>query len=154
MDNRRRNDFNKLSREQKLELARALFQRGSDAYTAAKAAFQKVYPTAPDEMIVPGLSHTYVEGVDAALDFIAGAEMFLRDPDDEWLGFGFTYELLYHAYNWHMFLILLPEGTGDLLKSVDDLKRSVETGVDQKTILKDIEDLRDQLTGHRGLPNL
>ena len=51
MDNRRRNDFNKLSREQKLELARALFQRGSDAYTAAKAAFQKVYPTAPDEMI-------------------------------------------------------------------------------------------------------
>jgi len=35
-----------------------------------------------------------------------------------------------------------------------DRESRIETGVDQKAILKEIEDLRDQLTEQRGLPNL
>jgi hypothetical protein len=105
-------------------------------------------------MINAAVHHIYVDGADAALDFIAGAEMFLRDPNDEWVGYGVTYELLYHAYNWHMFLTLLPEGTQELLDTVDDLKKTIEAGVDQKEILRAIEELRAQLVGHSGLPSI
>ena len=144
-------DFSQLTWEQKLELARAVFQRGSESHDAAIAAFRKVYPTATDEMITTAYYHIYVDGSDAALDFIAEAEMFLRDPDKDWLN---TYDLLYHTYNWHMFQALLPEVTQDLLAAVDYLKRSVEGGADPKDVLKEINDLRDQIAWHTGLPQI
>jgi len=102
-------------------------------------------------MITTAMYHIYGDGIDAAPDFIAEAEMFLRDPDEDWLN---TYDLLYNTYNWHMFQALLPEVTQDLLAAVDYLKRSVEGGADPKEVLKEINDLRDQITGHTGLPQI
>jgi hypothetical protein len=122
-----------------------------DCYQAATEAFKGVYPEASAEMIATAVHHIYTDGTDAALDFIAGAEMFLRDPNEDWLSH--QYDLLYHLYNWHMFLSLLPEGTQDVLDALDDLKESVKKERDPKEILDAITELRDMLMGHRGQPD-
>jgi hypothetical protein len=142
--------------EEQLELAQALFRR-ENSYDAARAAFRLAYPGVPDELIASAAFHVYTDGVGAALRFIAAAELFLRDPHEDWLGFsgGVTFELLYHLYNWHVLQWLMPQVTQELLDGLDDLKTSVESGEDPKEILKAIKDLREALTGEgRSAPDI
>jgi hypothetical protein len=91
-------DIHGFTRDQRLDLARALFERGESTHDAAAAAFRRAYPAAHEPMIETAIFHVYTEGVDTLLDFIASAEMFLRDPTSEWIGIesGVTFHLLYH----------------------------------------------------------
>jgi hypothetical protein len=98
-------------------------------------------------MINSAVHHIYTDGVDAALCFIAGAEMFLRDPHEDWLGYGESYELLYHVYNWHVLRGFMPKGTQELVDGLDDLKDAVASGDVPDDLLKRIGRLRDLLTG-------
>lgn len=73
-------------RQERLELAIALLRRDGDV-PAATRALRKAYPTAPEEMIRTAVHHLYVDGPEAALDWLAESELFLRGDIDE-IGYG------------------------------------------------------------------
>jgi hypothetical protein len=60
-------------------------------------------------MVEAAVFHVFRGGVGATLDWLAAAELFLRDPA---AGFdhGATWHAVYHLYNWQQFQALLPVG--------------------------------------------
>lgn len=103
-----------------LDLVQALLQR-TEVCDPAAAAFRQAYPNAPTKMIEAAVFHVYQDGVGAALDWVAAAERFLRDPSS---GFnsGATWHAVYHLYNWQQFQALLPIGRDGVLERLADLK--------------------------------
>ncbi len=69
-----------MEREKALELIGALLAR-QDAKGDANTAFAKKYPDAPKEMIHAATFHVCVDGIDAALDWLASIEEFLQNPE-------------------------------------------------------------------------
>ena len=65
--------------------------------------------------------HVFRDGVGAALDWVAAAERFLRDPVGG-LDHGATWHAVYHLYNWQQFQALLPIGREGMLDRLSDLK--------------------------------
>jgi hypothetical protein len=55
------------SREQRCEIVRTLLQR-SNLSSEAKQAFRQAYPNAPEKMLKTPVFHTYVDGIEAAID--------------------------------------------------------------------------------------
>ncbi len=139
-----------LSREERWELARALFER-ADAPCDARAAFRRKYPTAPKEMIDTAAFHVYVDGPEAVLDWLADAELFLRDPDHK-LCCGVTWHLLYHVYNWHQFEALLPDGTSGVLGLLADLKQFAEDG-ELEGVQQTVKELERMFDGNVDCPD-
>jgi hypothetical protein len=109
-----------LASPETVKLIQALLARRGVAETAA-AAFRRAYPDAPPGMIDAAVLHVFREGVGAALDWVAAAERFLRDPT---VGFdyGATWHVVYHLYNWQQFQALLPIGRASVLERLADLK--------------------------------
>ena len=136
------------SREQRLELVRDLFAR-QNAPADAVEAFRKRFRSAPDEMIKTAVHHIYVDGAEAVLDWLADAELFLRDQDHG-LSYATSFHLLYHVYNWHMFQVLLPEGKTDVLDLVKELKQHADDN-DLESMKRTVDELEERLTG--GSPN-
>lgn len=72
-------------------------------------------------MIEAAIFHVFRDGVEAALDWVAAAERFLRNPDE-----GFddraTWHAVYHLYNWQQFQALLPIGRHGVLDRLADIK--------------------------------
>ncbi len=148
--------IHELNTQEKLELARALFQRdANERYQAALSAFRFVYPNAPEEMIQSAVHHVYTDGVDSLLGIIAASEMFLRDPREDWIGFvsGLTFEALYHMYNWHMFQYLLPEGKQEVIDALQELEEDIMAGKEAQKILTAVRGLRDLVSGVRDNPD-
>jgi hypothetical protein len=121
------------------DLVNALIGR-TEMIAAAKEAFHKAYPDAPQHMIEAAVFHVFSDGVWAALDWVAAAERFLRDPSHG-LDNAATCHLLYHLYNWQQFEALLPTGRGGLLDRLNDIKHFLDEGDDKaaREVLKQLE---------------
>ena len=97
-----------MTRDEALKLIDALLAR-PNAIEDGRIAFAKRFPDAPKEMIDTATFHVCVDGIDAALVWLASIEQFLRTPENG-LDYGATWHLLYHLYNWQQFDALLPLG--------------------------------------------
>jgi hypothetical protein len=106
-----------LTSPETLELVHSLLGRAE----VAAAAFRKAYPDAPPHMIDAAVYHVFRDGVGAALDWVAAAERFLRDPA-RGFDYGATWHAVYHLYNWQQFQALLPIGREGVLERLADLK--------------------------------
>jgi hypothetical protein len=115
---------NQLSLAERLDLVNRLFSR-NDLGRDGREAFLRAYPTAPESMRATAAFHVYVDGCEALLDFLADAERFLQNPENE-LDQGKTFHVLYHLYNWLQFQALLPEGKQSLVNLLGDLKQFVD----------------------------
>jgi hypothetical protein len=109
-----------------MELVHSLLQR-TNLREAADAAFKKRYPDAPQHMIESATFHVFSDGIGAALEWVAGAEQFLRDPS-KGLNSASTYHVLYHLYNWQQLEAILPAGRAGMLEWLDDLKHYLAEG--------------------------
>jgi hypothetical protein len=93
-------------------------------------------------MIDTAVFHVFRDGVGAALEWVAAAERFLRDP-----GHGIDYcatsHLVYHLYNWLQLEALLPIGREGILERFADVKLFLAEGAQEAAIdvLKQLEDL-------------
>jgi hypothetical protein len=102
------------------ELINALLGR-SDLLDAAADAFRRAYPDAPSSMIAAAVFHVFCDGIGAALNWVAAAERFLRDPSHG-LDHGATWHVVYHLYNWQQFEALMPVGREGVLERLKDIK--------------------------------
>lgn len=98
----------------------ALLDRGPNRTELAREMFRRKYPNATEQMISAAVFHLYVDGIDAAVGWLADLEHFLADPDHE-LSFGASSHLLYHVYNWHQLESLMPHGKVGMHELVDDI---------------------------------
>jgi hypothetical protein len=108
------------------ELVNALLARSNLAATA-EAAFRQAYPDAPAQMIDAAVHHVFRDGIGAALDWVAAAERFLRDPSGG-VDYGATWHVVYHLYNWQQFEAVLPIGRVGVLERLRDMKLFLEEG--------------------------
>ena len=130
-----------LADSQTLDLVHALLARGEVA-AAAAAAFRRAYPDAPAHMVEAAVHHVYREGVGAALDWVAAAERFLREPAGGF-DYGATWHAVYHLYNWQQFQVLLPVGRDGVLERLADLKLFVSEGSTEAAgqVIRQLEEL-------------
>ena len=140
----------RLSAGERLELAIALARR-TDREQRARDALRHCYPTAPEPMLHSAAFHLYTDGWEAAVDFLADLELFLRDPEHT-LDYGVSWHLLHHVYNWHQFRALLPEGRSGLVELVAELKQFVADG-DQEAIRRTVEELEEMVEANRSAPD-
>ena len=137
--------------EERRALALALLAR-TDGPAAGRAAFRQRYPLAPDAMIHTAAHHVYVDGPDAVLNFLAEAELAIREPRHE-LHRGVVWELLYHAYNWFQFRELLPHGQQEVIDLVAQLRQAVEEN-DMAFVRATLENLEDVVGGSESVPEI
>jgi hypothetical protein len=130
-----------LDKHDSWELVAALVQR-PDLADVVRTALKQAYPEAPPAMIDTATFHVAVDGVYAAIDWLAAVERFLREPSKE-IDYGATCHLLYHLYNWQQFQILLPHGRAGMLEWLEEAKFHLSEG-DTKAVgvaLKQIEEM-------------
>jgi hypothetical protein len=72
-------------------------------------------------MIEAAIVHVFSDGVGAALEWVAAAERFLRNPAAGF-DYGATWHAVYHLYNWLQFQALLPIGRDGVMDRLADLK--------------------------------
>ena len=137
--------------EEQLDLARSLFARANRS-ADARAALRASYPSAPEAMIDTAAFHIYVDGVDAALEFLADAERALREPKHR-PDVGIAYHLLYHLYNWLQFEALLPDGHQDVVDLTAELRKAAKEK-DWETVSSLIGELDDVVSGSRSAPQI
>lgn len=138
-----------LPHEERLALAMALLKRPRRR-PEGREAVRAVFPQAPEEMADTAAHHLFGDGVDAALDLLAAAELMLRAPGRD-LDRGTVQHLAYHLYNWMQFIALLPDGKQELLDLVAQLKEAVEEN-DLPFIRQTAELLGDVVGGSRSHP--
>jgi hypothetical protein len=124
-----------------MNLVNALLGR-AEVVEAASAAFRRAYPDAPPHMIEAAVFHVFRDGVGAALEWVAAAEQFLRNPGTGF-DYGATWHAVYHLYNWQQFQALLPIGGEGVLDRLSDLRlflseNNTEAAAD---VVKQLEDL-------------
>lgn len=103
-----------------VELVHALLARDK-FYEPATAAFRQAFPDAPENMIEAAFYHAFQDGIGAALDWVAAAERFLREPG-QGFDFGATMHAVYHLYNWQQLQTLLPIGRAGVLERLGDIQ--------------------------------
>ena len=140
-----------LSDAERRQLALALLARPS-RIEDGRSALRAKYPDAPQSMIDTATHHVYVDGPGAVLDFLADAELAIRDPSHE-IDYGAAYHLIHHVYNWLQFRALLPEGRADVLELVRQLRQAIDEK-DEKFIQLTLTELEDILDGNRDLPDV
>lgn len=143
-----------MDRPSRIALAEALLARvpRPDRWEAGKAAFRRVHPGAPDAMVVTAVHHVYGDGVDAVLDWLADAELFLRGESGG-LDLGLTYHLLYHTYNWLQFEALLPAGIGGLREHIAEIKELI-ADEDWEAVAALVEEMEDIVEGSENPPDV
>lgn len=141
-----------LSREEKLQLVNWLFSLEFDELNSrAKEQLAKAFPTAPEAMLQTARFHLYVDGKDAALDWIAELARFLQSPDQPPPSYGHSWHLLYQVYNWWQFCALLPEGKPGLQELVKEVRELIEEG-SPDAALSTLKILEDSLDGNLDHP--
>ncbi|MBP0028877.1 hypothetical protein [Roseofilum sp. Guam] len=131
----------------KMEILKSLVER-TNLTRDAREAFKKAYPNAPDAMIEVAIFHVYVDGIGAALDWLVSVEEFLRNPNSQMDGS----HLLYHLYNWHQLVALLPEGSPRIIELIEDIKVYLNENEFQAA-LDSVEELEDRFKGQLNHPN-
>lgn len=139
-----------LSREDRSSYARSAMDRGAERIEMARVAFRQLYPAAPKEMIEAAVFHVYVDGIDAAMMWLAESERFLRNPSKA-IHSSVTYELLNHVYNWHMLDSLMPSGRPGLLGMLDEIHQFAAEG-DTEAIQASIKSIKEMLDGNETAP--
>lgn len=139
-----------MKEDEALQLLKALLAR-PNRIEDAKQAFAKRYPDAPKEMLETATFHVVVDGIGAALDWLASIETFLKNPD-RGLDYGVTWHLLHHLYNWQQFEALLPLGKHELAGQLKDIKMFLEES-NPDAAKKGIEDLLKCLDGNLASPS-
>ncbi len=150
-DHARKLGIHALSGDQRRELALALLARPKRAEDGLEA-LQRKFPTAPSSMVHTAAHHVYEDGPDAVIDFLADAELAIRETDHD-LDMGVTSELLYHVYNWLQFRAILPEGRRDLVDLVAELKEFTKDK-DWDAVAKTVQELEDLVKGARTPPDV
>ena len=123
------------------ETVNALLGR-TDLIAVATDAFRRAYPDAPQHMIEAAVFHVFRDGVGAALEWVAAAERFLRDPSHS-LDHGATWHVVYHLYNWQQFEALLPIGREGVLERLKDMRLFLKEGDPEAAqgVLKQLEEM-------------
>ena len=143
-----------LSREDKLQLLNWLFSLETSELTAlARERLATAFPTAPEEMLRTAEHHLYVDGKDAALNWIAELARFLQSPDAPPPDYGHDWDLLYHLYNWWQFRALLPEGKSQLLALTREARKFIEEG-SLDAALTSLKAIEDSLDGNLDCPQI
>lgn len=135
--------------EERLALAMALLKRPRRR-PEGREAVQAAFPQAPQEMTDTAAHHLFGDGVDAAVDLLAAAELMLRSPGRD-LDQGAVQHLAYHLYNWMQFIALLPDGKQELLDLVAQLKEAVREN-DMEFVRHTAQLLDDVVGGSRSHP--
>lgn len=105
-------------------------------------------------MIYSAAHHVYVDGCEAAIDFVAAAERFLRNPESsEPPDYGVTFHLLDHVYNWHMFQQLLPDAKPTLVALLKELNDAVAAS-DRDGVLRTTAEIEGIILGHQNPPSI
>lgn len=139
--------------EENLQLAIAFFRR-ADPGGDGRAALARKFPGAPKEMISSAAHHVYADGCEAAIDFVAAAERFLRDPEATMPpDYGVTFHLLDHIYNWHMFQQLIPDAKPTLVELLKELNEAVACN-DRDGVLRTTAQFEEILLGHQNPPSI
>ncbi|NET89984.1 MAG: hypothetical protein F6K45_18130 [Kamptonema sp. SIO1D9] len=146
------NNLNHLnfSRKQKWEIVRTLLERDRIRNQAEKA-FRTAYPNAPERMINTAVFHIYIDGIQAALDWLVDVELFLQNPKHT-LSEGITFHLIYHLYNWLQFTAILSDTDEDLVEKINDVKAAIEDD-DKDAALNILEELKNKFEGNLESPN-
>ena len=76
--------------------------------------------------------HIYIDGIDAALDWLASAELFLHTFND-WQLYNETLHLLYHLYNYEQLCVLLSQETPRVLEALQEIKEALVIDEDCET---------------------
>lgn len=139
-----------LSRLQKWEIVKALIERDNVRHEAWKA-FRFAYPNAPDKMINTAVFHIYIDGIQAALDWLVEVELFLQNPENT-LSEGSTFHLIYHLYNWLQFTTLLQDTKEDIVEKLNDVKAALEDD-DKDAAFDLLEELKEKFNGGLNAPN-
>ncbi len=140
-----------LSSDERRELALALIDRVG-APDDAFEAFRKKYPEVPEEMLRTAVFHVYVDGPSAVMDFLADAELAIREQGHE-LDYGTAYDILYHLFNWLQLRALFPEAKQDLLDLTSDLDELVKSE-DWEGVAAAVEELKNIVQGNRTPPDM
>jgi hypothetical protein len=142
---------NRLVNSETWELVKALVVR-TDLGEAAGRAFRRAYPDAPLSMIDTAMHHVYGDGIDAALEWLAATERFLRGTDER-IDYGHTWHLFYHLHNWLQFQSLLPIGREGVLERLKDMKLFLAEGDTEAAegIRKHLEELIEGSTSPPGV---
>ncbi len=131
----------------------ALFSRSeSEIVSLAKEAFRQKYPDATDAMLETAVFHVYRDGIHAAMDWLAAAEKFLRDPQSG-IDYGATSHLIYHLYNWLQFQSLMPLGRCEFLEHLKDAELFLNEE-NPKAALDVIQRLIEHATGDVAPPSI
>lgn len=138
-----------LPHEERRALVAALLARPKRR-PEGRAALRAVYPHAPESMTDTAAHHLFGDGVDAAVDMLAAAELMLRQPGKE-LDHGTVYHLAYHLYNWLQFIALLPDGKQQLVDLIAQLKEAVAEN-DMDFVRHTVQALDDVVGGSRSHP--
>jgi len=78
-------------------------------------------------MIEAAVFHVVSEGIQAAIDWLAAIELFLRDSSKRF-DYGATWHIVYHLYNWQQFEALLPIGRDGFQEHLRDIESSIAEG--------------------------
>ena len=140
-----------MKREDALQLIDALLAR-PNAIEDARRAFTKRFPDAPKEMIDTATFHVCVDGIDAALGWLASIEQFLRQPNNG-LCSGATWHLLHHLYNWQQFEALLPLGKSGIAEHLGDIKTFLDES-NSEAAKQTVEQLLRCLAGDLESPSI
>jgi len=114
--------FNELDGQARLELATALFARGSqvrgeEAFTIVRSQF----PSVAENLAQSLAFHAYQEMPDVALGLLAWIELNIREGIHERHA-GLSFDLQYHLYNWLQAEALVPYGRQDVFDELAEIK--------------------------------
>jgi len=141
-----------LPEAERLELAVALIKRDpQERWQQGRLALQHRFPTAPETMINTAAFHLYEDTPQAVIDFVADAELALRDPDHEF-DLGVSEHILSHVYNWLQFEPLLPTATEDMLELLKQIQECVADD-DKEGLLQTVDEFREILEGFQSHPD-
>lgn len=141
----------RMKRDEALSLISALLAR-PNAVEDARLAFAKRFPDAPKQMIDTATYHVCVDGIDAALEWLASIEEFLQKPENG-LDYGATWHLLYHLYNWQQFEALLPLAKCGIIEHLGDVKTLLDES-SPEAAKQVIERLIQRLSGSLDSPRI
>lgn len=130
----------------------ALLDRGPKRAELAREMFRRKYPNATEQMISAAVFHLYVDGIEAAVGWLADLEHFLANPDHE-LSFGTSSHLLYHVYNWHVLESLMPHGKTGMHELVDEIIEFAD-GRDIESVRRAASELKALLDGKGDPPDV
>ncbi len=145
--------FRKLVTEERLELVRALINRGGKV--RRDEAFQLVrtqFPSVAEDLAHSISFHAYQELPDAAVNTLAWIELNLREGAHE-RHEGIDFDLRYHLYNWLQAEALVPYGRQDVFEDLAEMKECLLRD-DKESVAAILKSLIERFEAHASPPDV